>query len=119
MDKITSATKLTYKQNNIRIYYNSVHFSSGSGLMMQYRLKAENDTIWKIKSGLDEFIEFNNANLSKVCTMLENKYNVQLENSNAQNLQFTGKFKQNASIDEICNVINTALKINLTRKSAK
>jgi len=68
-----------------------------------------------------EFIEFNNANLSKVCTTLENKYNVQLENSNlkSQNLQFTGKFKQNASIDEICNVINTALKINLTIKSAK
>jgi hypothetical protein len=40
-------------------------------------------------------------------------------NSQNQNLQFTGKFKQNASIDEICNVINTALKINLTRKSAK
>ena len=68
-----------------------------------------------------EFIEFNNANLSKVCTTLENKYNVQFDNSNSQNqnLQFTGKFKQNASIDEICNVINTALKINLTRKSAK
>jgi hypothetical protein len=68
-----------------------------------------------------QFIEFNNANLSKVCDVLENKYNVQLDNSNlkSQNLQFTGKFKQNASIDEICNVINTALKINLIRKSAK
>ena len=68
-----------------------------------------------------QFIEFNNANLSKVCTTLENKYNVQFDNSNSknQNLQFKGKFKQNASIDEICNVINTALKINLTRKSAK
>jgi len=68
-----------------------------------------------------EFIEFNNANLSKVCISLENKYNIQLDNHNlkSQNLHFTGKFKQNASIDEICNVINTALKINLTRKSAK
>jgi len=68
-----------------------------------------------------QFIEFNNANLSKVCTALENKYNVQLDKSNlkSQNLQFTGKFKQNATIDEICNVINTALKVNLTRKSAK
>jgi ferric-dicitrate binding protein FerR (iron transport regulator) len=68
-----------------------------------------------------QFIEFNNANLSKVCTAIENKYNVQLDKSNlkSQNLQFTGKFKQNATIDEICNVINTALKVNLTRKSAK
>jgi len=68
-----------------------------------------------------EFIEFNNANLPKVCISLENKYNIQLDyhNFKSQNLQFTGKFKQNASIDEICNVINTALKINLTRKSAK
>jgi ferric-dicitrate binding protein FerR (iron transport regulator) len=68
-----------------------------------------------------QFVEFNNANISTVCSALENKYNVQFDNSNAknQNLQFTGKFKQNASIDEICNVINTALKINLTRKSAK
>ncbi len=68
-----------------------------------------------------EFIEFNKADLSKVCMTLENKYNVQLDNSNLKthNLQFTGKFKQNASIDEICKVINTALKINLTRKSAK
>lgn len=72
--------------------------------------------VWRV-----EFIEFNNANISKVCSALENKYNVQFDNSNLKthNLQFTGKFKQNASIDEICKVINTALKINLTRKSAK
>ncbi len=68
-----------------------------------------------------QFVEFNNANISTVCSALENKYNVQFDNSNSknQNLQFTGKFKQNASIDEICSVINTALKINLTRKSTK
>lgn len=68
--------------------------------------------IWK-----GNFIEFNNAQLAQVCTSLENKYNIQFKlDGNTNSLlgkKFTGKFKQNTNVKEICNVINTALNIHL------
>jgi len=64
------------------------------------------------------FLTFQEANVQTVVETIENKYNVELlADKKLDNKKFTGKFKQNASIKEILEVLNVTMgKIELEKK---
>ena len=64
------------------------------------------------------FLTFQAANIQTVVETIENKYNVELvADKKLEDKKFTGKFKQNASINEILEVLNVTMgKIELEKK---
>lgn len=64
------------------------------------------------------FLTFQEANIQTVVETIENKYSVELSaDKKLEDKKFTGKFKQNASINEILEVLNVTIgKIELEKK---
>lgn len=64
------------------------------------------------------FLAFQDANINTVIETIENKYNVEIQaDKKLDDKKFTGKFKQNASLKEILEVLNVTIgKIELEKK---
>lgn len=69
---------------------------------------------------MGQFLVFHDASLDEVFTVLEEKFGVEITTNNSNqdinSKKFTGKFKQNQSLDSICKVLDEALNIKISTK---